>query len=313
MDGPFLTRVISAWDYRQGDLSDFYVPFEADPAAIEESLISLQKKYAYRIAVNTVEEGDIVTLCCRSERPKFYKDNITVNVGKNLYSRELEAQLSGLSVGEEKEVTAEGTKVEVRILKVERTALPELTDAFIAGHFETVHTLAELKAWYVNAQLEDYLKEQASRAADELQRQALEKSKIAVDAGERDSARAAGEKIVREHWAFNGMPLDQMADEKAQEMLGYPSVQSYIEWFAGLSEEDISYAALGYELLLAEGKAPTEESYRRAFQKMTEEEGIPAEQLKEYTFTAYARQTCAEYYRNILETYAYQKIKEKLS
>ena len=313
MSSPFLTKVVSAWDYRQGDLTEFCKPFVVDEEQLAESLLSLQKKYAYRATVEAVEVGDIVTLRCRSEKAKFNKDSITINVGKNLYSRELEAQLPGLTVGEEKELTADDVAVSVQVLKAERTALPELTNEFVAKNFETVQTLAELEAWYVNEQLENHIKQQAAEAAEELQRQALEKSNILVDEGERARARATGEKIMREQWELNGLPLDQMTDEQAREILGCPSAQAYIDWFADLSEKDVSYAALGYEILLAEGKAPTEESYREALRKMMKEEGVPAEHLKDYTLEAYARQMCAEHYHDVLETYAYQIIKEKLS
>lgn len=313
MSGAFRTKVISAWDYRQGNLSAFCVPFEVNREQLEESLLSVQKKYAYRVCVDTVVAGDIVTLCCQSEKPKFQKNSVTVSVGKNLYSRELETQLPGMAVGEKRELTVGEVTVSVQVLKAERTALPELTDEFIARNFETVHTMSELEAWYVNDQRESHIKLQAAMAADFLQSQALNESEILVDEGERLQARASGEKIVREMWDLNGLPLDQMSDEQAAEILGYPSVQAYIDWFAGLSEEDFSYAALGYELLLVEGRAPTEESYRETLRKMMEEEYIPAEQLKDYTFTAYARQACTEHYRAALEAHAYQTIKEKIS
>ncbi len=135
MRRPFLTKVISAWDYRQGDLSAFCVPFEVDREQMAESLLFLRKKYAYRIGVDTVESEDIVTIRCRSEKAKFNKDSITINAGKNLYSRELETQLIGLSVGEERNLIADGTTVSVQILKSERTVLPELTDEFVEKTF----------------------------------------------------------------------------------------------------------------------------------------------------------------------------------
>ena len=37
MSRPFQTRVLSAWDYRQGDLSEFCLPFEADRESLAES------------------------------------------------------------------------------------------------------------------------------------------------------------------------------------------------------------------------------------------------------------------------------------
>lgn len=161
--------------------------------------------------------------------------------------------------------------------------------------------------------MEAHLKQQVAQAADALKREARERSRIRVDEAERLAARAEGEKIVREMWDMNGLPLDQMTDEQAQELLGFPSARAYMDWFSGLSEDDLSCAALGYALLEAEGNVPTEADWREARRKMTEDEGVPEEQLKDYTFPAYVRQQCSEYYHDTLEQYAYQIIKERLS
>lgn len=313
MNKPLRTIVIKAWDHRQADLSEFCTPFEVDREQMADDILFLRKKYASLVPVETVEAGDIVTLNCRSPKPKFQKESITVNVGKGLYSRELEEKLPGMSVGGDAELTVSDTAVTVRIIKAERNTLPELTDEFLAKNFREIHNMAELEAWYVNAQLENHLKQQAAEAANFLQEQALAGSEIAVDEEEIRLARAGAEKTLQEMWEMNGLPLDQMTDEQAQELLGHPDPQSYIDWFADLCEKDVPYAALGYELLAQEGNAPTEESYREARRKMIEEEGTPEEQLSDYTYHAYGRQVCAEHYREVLEAHAYQIIKEKLS
>lgn len=313
MESPILTKVIAPWDYRQADIFAFCKPFAVDPEALEEQLLSIRKKYAYLVEADRVQAGDIVTLRCQSEMPKFQKAQVTVCVGKNLYSRELEAKLPGMTVQEERNLEAETAQISVRILKIQRMTLPELTDEFAAEHFQTVHTLSQLRDWCINEQFEAHVKLQAEQAVDALRRQALDNSEIQVDAGERARARANGEKAVREQWALNGFALDQMTDRQAQEILGYPSAQAYIDWFADMSEEDVRLAALGYALLLAQGQAPTEERYREALRKMEQEEGIRPEQLEAYTFPVYASQLCAEHYYSVLEAYAYQKIKEKLS
>lgn len=313
MSGPLRTKVISAWDHTQADLSQFCEPFEVDHEQMAEDMLFLRKKYAYLVAVETVEVGDIVTLRCRSEKPKFQKDSITVNVGKNLYSRELEEKIVGMAAGEEGKLTVGDVSVIVCVLKAERNTLPELTDEFLSKNLKEIRNMDELVAWYTGAYLENHLKQCAAEAANFLQEQALECSEIAVDEEERQLARAGAEKTLREMWEMNGLPLDQMTDEQAQELLGYPNAKAYIDWFADLCEKDVPYAALGYALLAEDGKAPTEETYREALRKMIEDEGTPAEQLTDYTFRAYGRQVCAEHYRAVLEAHAYEIIKEKLS
>lgn len=313
MSGPLLTRALSVWDYRKGNLTKFCVPFEPDQEQLAESLLFLRKKYALRVPAGTVEAGDIVTLRCRSGRPKFQKDSVTVNVGKNLYSKELESQLPGFALEDERKLSVQGEAVSVRVLKIERTVLPELTDEFVKKAFEDLSSVKELKDRCINDQFENHLKGLAAQAAEKLKAQALDRSEFHVDEAERQEARASGEQALRDMWAFNGRPLDRISDGEASELLGYPTVQAYIDWFAGLSEEDLLCAALGWELLSAEGGEPTEDCYREAVRKMTEEEGVSPENLKDYTLSTYVRQTCAEYYQDTLNDYAYQTIKEKLA
>lgn len=312
MSGPIRTKVLSAWDYRQGDLTEFCVPFEADREQLAESLLFLRKKYARHVPADRVEAGDIVRLRCRSEKPKFQKDSITVNVGKGLYSRELEARLPGLAVGGEGTLTIQGAQVSFQVLEIQRTVLPELTDEFVDRTFPDLHSYRDLEDWYVNGQFEDHLQQQAAQAAEALKAQALEKSAIQADGEERARAWAEGDRIAREHWRLNGLPLEEMTDEQAREILGCPTAKDYADWFAGLTAGEVSFAALGWELLAAEGREPTEESYREALRRMTEE-GTSPEDLKDYTFPAYARQICAEHYQDTLKAYAYEIIKEKLS
>lgn len=145
MSRPLRTEVVSAWDYHQDDLTPFCVPFEADRKELADDLLSLQKKYASRVPADRVEEGDVVTLCCRSKQPKFQKDSVTVSVGKGLYSKELEAQLPGMAAGQERELTAGGARVVVRVLDIKRAVLPELTDEFVDRTFPGLHSRAELE------------------------------------------------------------------------------------------------------------------------------------------------------------------------
>ncbi len=312
MAKPFQTKVISAWDYRQMDLSQFCTPFEVDREQLAESLLSVRKKYALHVPAQTVEKGDVATLRCRSARPKFQKDSVPVTVGKGVYSKELEAQLPGLSVGDQRELTVDGTPVSVQILKVERTVLPELTDEFVASTFQSVHTFSELEKWYIDQQYEEHLRGCADSAAEAMKAQVLEKSVIDVNEEERLAAWTSGDQMLREHWREIGMPLEEMTDEQAQEIVGHPSAAAFIDWFTSFLVNDLLYAALGWELLAAEGRQPTEESYREALRKK-EEDNTPPEELKAFTFSAYAQQICTEHYNNTLDEYAYQIIKEKLS
>lgn len=313
METLFKSKLLTAYDYHNVDLTPFCIPFEIDEEALWESLLSVRKKYAKLEAVQVIESGDFAVLSCESEKAKFQKDSVNVCVGKNLYSKELEEKLIGLSVGTFAVIEAEGVSVSVNIKGIQRSTLPELTDAFVASNFETVKTVAELKDWYINEQREAHIKAQAEQAAEAMTDEIVAQSDICLDEEERLAARKAGERILREHWSFNGVDLDSMTDEQAAETFGVPSVSAYIDWFADLSEKDISTALLGYDLLIKSGREFTREQYETELRKNSEEANMPMEELRnQFTFQAYVRQTCSEYFSSVLEEYSYNYIKEEL-
>ena len=313
MEAPFWSKLLRAYDYHNVDLEPFCVPFETDEEALDESLLSVRKKYAVLKPAEKIENGDFATITCRSDKAKFQKDSITVCVGKNLYSKELEEKLTGLSTGETAEVEAEGAPVIVTVGSVQRSVLPELTDEFTDSAFETISTVSELKEWYINEQREVHIKTLAAQAAEQMTEETAEKSEICLDEQERLAARATGEKVLREHWRFNGVELDRLSDKEAEEMFGYPSVSAYIDWFADLSERDMITALLGYELFTKSRQEFTREEYEAELEKNAAEAHMPAETLgKEFTFQAFIRQKSSEYYSKTLTDYAYNYIKERI-
>lgn len=313
MEAPFRSRLITAYDYRLADLSDFCVPFAPDEEALAESLLSVRKKYAELAPVSVIANGDFATISCASEKAKFQKEAVDVCVGKHLYSKGLEEQLPGLSVGETAMVETEGVQVRVTVRKILRSVLPELTDAFVAKTFSTVHTVEELKGFYIDEQRENHLRQQAAWAAAALSDQVIAKSEFALDEAERLAMRKDGEDMIREHCALNGIDLAAVTDAQAIELFGFQSAAAYIEWFADICEKDIPAALLGYELLAKEGKTFTGEQYEAELMKNAEEAGMPAAELRrKFTYAAYVRQSCAEYFSNLLENYAYRYIKERI-
>lgn len=313
MNTPFLSKALDVYDYQKVDFLKFVEPFAFDEDQLKDSLEFLQKKYAYREDVLSIEGGDFATIRCNSELKKFQKDNITLNVGKNLYSKELESQLIGLNVNDCKILHVGETAVEVEVLKIERNVLPELTDEFINKTFVELSNYEDLIRWYEKDQKENYLKQQSENIAEEICKEVIAKSIFDIDENERLQAREQGRSIVEEMWIFNGIPLDAMSDEQAMELLGYPSAQAYTDWFMDLNEQGLYQSLLGYELLKERNEIPDRSQYEKMVSKYCEEEGKTAEEMKEiYTFSAFMKQTCAEKHNEVLKDYVYKKLKEAI-
>lgn len=306
MTSLFQSKVIHMCDYRSFDLSRFVEPFQVDEELIQEGFDYIRKKYAGIQDADSVKAGDSVTFSCESTLPKYNKSSISVNVGKGLYSKELETQMVGMNVGETRNLEVDGEAVRVTVKQIQRRVVPVIDDAFVDAQFPGLHTVEDLRQWYRDDQLEQYLKINAEQASAWLLTQVVEQSQLQLDEGECQAARQAGERSVREMWEMNGIPLDTMTEEQAEELLGYPNAQSYIDWFADLCEQDVASAALGE----AAGYTPTEEEYEKELALLREETTNP-EDIENYTFIVFARQKCSEYYMDLLKNHIYEYLKER--
>ncbi len=311
MSAPLRSRVIRAYDYRRVDLSDFCSPCETTEEFIQEGFDYIRKKFAGLDNVTSVEVGDSVTFSCTSDNPRFNKASVTVNVGKGLYNRELENRLVGMTVGQTATVSVAETAVTVTVCSAQRRHVPVIDDAFVESHFSEMHTVNDLREWYRQEQIQQLLQMTAQEAAVYLTEQVIAHSEFAIDAEELSAARESGERSVREMWDMNGIPLDTMTDEQAEELLGYPTAQAYIDWFAKLSEQDVYTATLGYDELCRAKQEPTKEQYQQELASMREGV-VPPDLESTYTFPVFVRQKCSEYYTDLLTNYAYDYVKEKL-
>ena len=311
MDRPFGSRVIEPYDYKKVDFMKSITPFVFDEEQFGQDLDFLKKKYAYIEAVTSIEMGDVATLRCHSEAKKFQKEKITLQVGKNLYSKELEEQLIGWQVNDCRKIKVGENQVKVEVLAVERRMLPELTDEFIDCTFTELTNYKDLVKWYENQQKENYLLQESERIAESVIKEVIGKSTFEIQKEERQQAREEGHSIVEEMWNFNGVPLDTMSDEQAEELLGYPSVQAYIDWYMDLCEESFYMSLLGYEWMQTYDKVPDRNQYELQLISYAEEEGKTVEEMEKiFTFTAFNKQICAEKYNELIKEFIYTRLKE---
>ena len=77
------------------------------------------------------EEGDTAVLRTESDIPKFNKPSVTVTLGRGLYSRDLEAAVIGLKVGETAAVTVNDQPVKATVLVLKRKQVPDPTDEMV--------------------------------------------------------------------------------------------------------------------------------------------------------------------------------------
>ena len=122
--------------------------------------------------VTDAEPGDMAELRLRSNQPKFNKDNIRINLGLGLFSKELEAGIIGHRTGDAFHLVIGGCTVKGEIISLKRKSTPELNDAFaeslgIPGVTTKNEYLAHIRAKYIDLFTDGYLECHAQDLFDE--------------------------------------------------------------------------------------------------------------------------------------------------
>lgn len=117
-----------------------------EEAAREISNLCYLNKHMENVPV--VEKGDIVSLALVSENPKYNKKRVFVNVGKNLFSKELEEKLISHKADDSFIAAIGNTNVNITILSAQRTVVPEISDEMIQKEgIEGVSTVEQYREY----------------------------------------------------------------------------------------------------------------------------------------------------------------------
>lgn len=302
------TKALEIRDYHTIDISKFIYGFTVDEARYQKDLERVLKRYGRKEEARTVSEGDTVTLCCRSENPRFNKENVTVPVGKGLFSKKLEEQMIGLPVGETRTFDLDGTAVTLTVSKAVRTVLPELTDEAVAAFgMEGVSTVAELRRYCVGKQVDSFLLEEENpdQASAYVWQELAKTSRILRDPAEEAVVRARAEKRLQELSVdFTQEAAEAAAEDpegEADESLGAFDRERMLQIF--LSELDL--AAVGAALMERDGKALTVEDYEAYIAKLCEAypDRSEAQIRAEHDPKAYAIEHYADYLAQTIDRY----------
>lgn len=125
------SKIIKLYDYRQVELPEA-VYIKGVKERMNREINGLCKKFKKIENADSVEKGDVVTLNLKSNKSKYNRTGLKLNVGSNLFDREFEKQLIGLKVGEDALLKAGDDDVEVRVIESRRSIYPELTDEIVA-------------------------------------------------------------------------------------------------------------------------------------------------------------------------------------
>jgi FKBP-type peptidyl-prolyl cis-trans isomerase (trigger factor) len=312
------SKVTTVYDYKTVDISSYIPAFTPDEAQLEKDLMRVLKAHGTKESPITVEEGDMVTLSCDSETPRFNKNQLVVMVGKGLFSKDLEAQLPGKKLGVPFTVTADGVKVHGLVEKISRTILPELTDENVAGFgMEGIETVTDLKRYCVDRQLDRMLddSEDMDFASAAVWQALSDNSEYVLDEGEK--ARALVRAEAKEAEIESQKPVFETEEERQKFLADYEEEygEPYEDVDIGkLMREmfltELKIGAMGCETARREGSLLTEDDYsdfiRRYMEAMpdaTEEDVRRKYAVEDYAIEQYNSIICDRLDLYVRETF----------
>ncbi len=300
------SKATSVYDYTKVDISSYIPAFTPDEALLEKDIDRILKAHGAKVTPETVEDGDMVTLSCDSEIPKFNKKNIIVMVGKGLFSKDFEAQLIGKKKDVPFTVTVDGAEVHGCVDKILRTVLPALTDESVAGFgMEGVETVEDLKRYCVDKQLDRLLDEidEMEMASAAVWQTLSDNSEYTLDEEEKAHAleRAAAKtaELESQKPVFNTEEERQAFLAEYEEEYGEPYEEmDFGKFMHQMFLTELQIGAMGCETARREGILLTEEDYNEYIHRYMEAiPGSTEEEIRQkYTVEEYA----IEQYNNLI-------------
>ena len=297
------SRALEVYDFRQVDISQFITGFTVDETQYQKDLERVLRRYGRKEDAQRVCDGDTVTLNCSSEAERYNKNNVPVPVGKGLFSRELESRLIGMKKGEKKTLTADGKAVEVEIVRISHTVLPELTDENVAAFgMEGVATVDDLRRYCIAKQVDGFLLEDENpdMASAFVWQEVVKRSRIERD--EQECARAlerAKAKLAK---------LNEEMEDDGESGISQDMLNSMF-----LTELDL--AAVGAELMARDGRKLTLDEYTAYIDKLTEAYPDRTRQQleRENGVETFALERYADYLAQTIDRYVAEAFKKALA
>ncbi len=303
------SKLIRGCDYRGIDISSFAVKLEADPVRLERDLLNFRRRYAEKVEAQQIERLDMVTVTCHSENPRFQKEHLTLRVGTGLFSRELENQMIGIPVGDQRVLSVGGSSVTLRVEKCVRQILPELSDELARRcGIPSIATKEDIVTYVRGNQFEKELEEPADDAYVYLAGQVMDNSEFELDADEVAAARNMMLHQLETSPVTGGRPLSQLSDEECVEMFG-ATRQQMEDGMLQSGDISVKAAVLGQEICREQGKLLQESDYEAYLARISDSSQRPvAEIRRKHPLTEYILDYYGGIYMDGLEEYSMRKL-----
>lgn len=305
------SRLLSAADPWQVDISQFRIPLTVNEALYEKDLLNFRRRYAVVEEADEIALQDMVTLTCQSDNKRFCKEHITIRIGMGLFSKELETQLIGRKKGQVGTVTVKGQQVCVAVEAIRRENLPMVDDALAQRcGIPGIRTAQDIHTYCKGKQFEQELEDALDEANAHVSRWVLEASRYDLDARELAFAQDKMVQALYSNSMFADGGFESMPDEDFRERFGCEK-EELVENMRASGIMVLQSALLGQAMLEAAGKLRTMADYDAYIGRHTGVGG-KAEALvrQENPVVGYIMDEYADHFMNEMEELTLRRLRE---
>ncbi len=253
------SKITKTADMDSVDLSQFAVEVVIDRQRQEQEMLKLRRKHAKKECVEDVQKEDIVTVDLTSENNRFNRKGMILNIGLNLFDKELEAKLCGQKVGIKTTIQIGGTQVEATVLKSERMILPEV-DENLAAICE-VSSVEELWDQCKNAQFQEELEDAVDEALVYMAKWVSKNFKFEIDEEEQKLCLMRVNGMYVSMLENNGVTAESATPEVLEKLFEVQTLEELNKNALETASQILKLAVVGEYLAKKEGKYLTTEEY----------------------------------------------------
>lgn len=244
------SRLIKMYDYKLTELPrEAYVEKESIREETDTEIKRALAKYKNTIRPEAAQRGDIVIIDIEGGLPKYNRKRLGINVGKNLYSREIEEALIGRRAGDEFDAEADGVKAHICVKDVTRRVAPELNDGLVAEIMKDteeehpeISTVGQYIDWLEKRSFKKLGDEIWVEYTDNLMTEIIEKSEWSYDEEEIEDACRGYLAEMREELAKEkpGVTLETMsAEDYHMYDEGISDYEEFCVWLRKMMRQEI--------------------------------------------------------------------------
>lgn len=309
------SKILKEFDFRNIDVSGEDFTYETDKNFIEKEITRIKKKNKISYEVQEVTKGDIVICSLKSSISKFNKENISINVGLGLYDRQVEDALIGMEKGESKILLLDNESINIDILNISRSRIPELTDEMVEkeeiNSVSTVESLINYLEGLHEVERNKAIDSKAYLLVGKILKEVIEKSEFVIYEEDIEYLSKLEIQRARVLAKLEGLILEDMTPEEFSGRIPVQTYEDFLKMIYEMKKESLPILLLGLKSADKDVYKVSKENYNKSLNEYSAMYNIDPEDASEaMTFEYYEAKEYQIYYENKIKEYFKGRYKE---